>query len=100
MDGNLPAEELLTLTRLQRKHIQDAGRSPSLNCNLHSPLFDFGEVLNELNQIEEAEMVGGSFANDHFRASLTRANDASGIQPSGRVRRTRLPPSHNIDLSK
>jgi len=100
MDGNLPAEELLTLTRLQRKHIQDAGRSPSLNSNLHSPLFKFGEMLNELNQIEEAEMVGGSFANDHFRASLTRANDASGIQPSGRVRRTRLPPGHNIDLSK
>ena len=100
MDGNLPAEELLTFTRLQRKHIQAAGRSPSLNCNLHSPLFDFGEMLNELNQLEEAEMVGGSFANDHFRASLTRANDASGIQPSGRVRRTRLPPGHNIDLSK
>jgi hypothetical protein len=33
MDGNLPAEELLTFTRLQRKHIQAAGRSPSLNCN-------------------------------------------------------------------
>jgi len=101
MDGNLPAEELLTFTRIQRKHIQAAGRSSSLNCNLHSPLFAFGEMLNELNQLEEAEMVGGSFANDHFRASLSRADDASGIQPSGRVRgRTRLPIGHNIDLSK
>jgi len=29
MDGNLPAEELLTFTRLQRRHIQAAGRSSS-----------------------------------------------------------------------
>ena len=101
MDGNLPgAEELLTFTRLQRKHIRAAGRSPSLNCNLHSPFNKFGEMLNELNQLEEAEMVGGSFSNDHFRASLSRADDASQIQPSGRVRRTRLPIGHNIDLSK
>ena len=59
MDGNLPAEDLLTFTRLQRKHIRAAGRSPSLNCNLHSPFKEFGEMLNELNQFEEAEMVGG-----------------------------------------
>jgi hypothetical protein len=99
MDGNLPAEELLTFTRLQRRHIQAAGRSSSLNCNLHSPFNNFGEMLDELNQLEEAEMVGGSFANDRFRAYLSRADDASGIQPSGRVRRTRLqsPIGHNIE---
>ena len=99
MDGNLPAEELLTFTRLQRRHIQAAGRSSSLNCNLHSPFNNFGEMLDELNQLEEAEMVGGSFANDHFRAFVSRANDASRIQPSGRVRRTRLqsPIGHNIE---
>lgn len=99
MDGNLPAEELEAFTRLQRERIQAAGRSSSLNCNLHSPLFEFGEMLNELNQLEEAEMVDGSFANDHFKASLSRADDASQIQPSGRVRRTRLqsPIGHNIE---
>jgi len=51
MDGNLPAEELLTFTRIQRRHIRAAGRSPLLNYKLHSPLVEFGEMLNELNQL-------------------------------------------------
>ena len=86
-------------TETALKSRKAAGRSSSLNCNLHSPLFEFGEMLNELNQLEEAEMVDGSFANDHFRASLSRADDASQMQPSGRVRRTRLqcPIGHDIE---